>query len=262
MHSIKLLKNTGILVIAGLTSLPGCGGDITNDIRFRTFNAFIPATGVDGSLSFISGTTSLTGGTAVAFAQMGNGGRYSTVSNQSFNPAASGPGTTSSIVFQVPFTLLGNSTAYTIAAIGQSGQAGTLLPQLIATRNFTPVQLALAVGNVAIRVINLSLNPNPIGLYTATSGVPSAALASGVGSVAYGYDVAANAYISVATSQVANLALIDTTATTTALTFSSGSNLNSLVLLSGQAYTLYIYGQPGNAAQPLGAIWVLDYPSL
>ena len=196
----------------------------------------------------------------VAFGHAGIG--YATVSNQSFSPAATGPGTTSPIVFQVPFTLLGNSTAYTIIGAGQSGQAGTLLPQLIATRNYTPDQLALPVGSVAIRVINLSLNSNPIGLFTTTGGVPSAAIATSVASVAYGFDATTNAYAAVTTDQLTNMALVDTTSPTIALTLSSASNLNSIALLSGQAYTLYVYGQPSNAAQPLGATWVLDYPSL
>src|SRR5262245_1555002 len=133
MLESNLFKVFKLLATTALIGISGCGGgDITHDIRVRTFNAYIAAAGADASLNFVSGTTSLTGGSASAFGQMGNGGRYSTVSNESFTPAASGPGTTSPIVFQVPFTLTGNSTAYMIAAIGQSGQSGTLLPQLIA----------------------------------------------------------------------------------------------------------------------------------
>jgi hypothetical protein len=256
----KWRKMIFAVCMVGCAILCGCGGDISNEIRVRSFNAFIPPPGVDASLSFTAGTTSLTGGTAVAFGQMSHG--YATVSNQSFTPVATGPGTTSSIVFQVPFTLLGNSTAYTLAATGQAGQAGTFLPQLIATRNYTPDQLALPVGSVAIRVINLSLNPHPIGLYSTTNGVPTATIATAVASVAYGYDIAANAYTAVAADQLTKMALVDTTNTSAALTLSAGSNLNDIVLFAGQAYSLYIYGQPLNSAQPLGATWVLDYPAL
>src|SRR5437868_15028654 len=106
MKSTKRAIITSFICLTGLSLLYGCGGDIGNDIRVRSFNAFVPSSGADASLSFIAGTTSLTGGTVVAFGQTSNG--YATVSNQSFSPAATGPGTTSSIVFQVPFTLLGN----------------------------------------------------------------------------------------------------------------------------------------------------------
>lgn len=250
----------GPICLAALAILPGCGGSIANDIRVRTFNAYIPPVGVDSSLNFVANTTSLTGGTVLAFGQLSNG--YATVTNQSFTPAATGPGTTSSIVFQTPFTFQGNLTAYTLVAAGQSGQAGTLLPQLIATRNYTPDTLALPAGSAAIRVINLCLNSNPIGLFTTTSGAPSAAIATAVASVAYGFDATTNAYTAMTTDKLTNMALVDTTSPTLALALSSSSNLNSIALLSGQAYTLYICGQPSNAAQPLGAIWVLDYPLL
>lgn len=39
---------------------------------------------------------------------------------------------------------------------------------------------------------------------------------------------------------------------------SPSSNLNTFT--AAQAYTLYVYGQQGNATQPLSATWVEDYP--
>src|SRR5438045_2235956 len=76
------------LLLSTSAVLSGCGGDIGQEIRLRTFNAFVPASGINGNLTFALGAAPLAGNTSVAFGQFGNGARYQTVSNQSFTPNA------------------------------------------------------------------------------------------------------------------------------------------------------------------------------
>jgi hypothetical protein len=103
---------------------------------------------------------------------------------------------------------------------------------------------------------------NPIGLYATTNGTPSGVIGTAVGSVSYGFDAAANAYTAIAARTLTKMALVDTASPTVSLTLSASNNLNSMVLLPGQAYTLYVYGQVDNPAEPLGATWVTDFPAL
>ena len=57
------------------------------------------------------------------------------------------------------------------------------------------------------------------------------------------------------------MAVVDVTATTTPLGLQSTTNLNTQSFVAGNAYTLYIYGQPSNTSQPFSATWVQDYPA-
>lgn len=262
MRKIGISSVIGASALIIAAGLQGCGGVSSQEVRTRTLNLFVPATGADPTLNFSIGNVPMTGSSAVAFGQFGNGGRYVGSDVQPFAPTAAGPGALTPLTLVSNTGLAGFGATYTLVAVGQGAQTGTLIPQLLMIPNFTPDLLNLAPTSAAIRVINLSLNPNPIGLYSTTSGIPSAAVAADVGSVAYGYSSTTNAYVLVATNKLTNLALVDTTKPTVALTLAPGSNLNSVALLAGQAYTLYIYGQPSNAAQPLGATWALDFPAL
>ncbi len=242
--------------------LTGCGtgSGTSNASLVRTLNAYIPAAGTNGSLAFVGNSVSLTG-TYLGFGQIGNGGTYVVVSSGAFTASASGPTVTTPIQLAGQ-TLSGNNAAYTLVSAGEAGQTGTLVPQLLLIPNYTANQISLPTGDVAIRVVNLALNANPIGLFATNNSVPSAALTTGVGSIAYGYSSAANPYVAVATTQLTNMALVDVTQPQTALSLSLTSNLNTFTFTAGQAYTLYVIGQPGNNAAPLSALWVLDYPTL
>ncbi len=249
-----------LLALSFVLCLTGCsnGDSSANSSLIRTINAYIPASGADGSLTFIGNSIFLTGGN-LGFGQVANGGGYISIPSGSLSASASGPTVTTAIT--LTGTLSGNGTAYTLLGAGEAGQTGTLAPQLVLIPNYTANQIALPAGDAAVRVVNLSLNPNPVGLYSTSSGAPSAALATGLGSVSYGYSSVNNAYVAVPTAQLANLALVDTTSTHTAFSLSSTSNLNTFTFVAGQAYTLYVIGQPGNSNEPLGVLWVVDYPT-
>ena len=65
-------------------------------------------------------------------------------------------------------------------------------------------------------------------------------------------------------TQLNNFALVDTS-TVIRLCRSvcvTASNLNTFTFTAGQAYTLFVFGQPGNATYPLTATWVVDFPGV
>ncbi len=255
-RSLALLLATAVLG----TVLSGCGGSTTSTTtHIRTLNAYIASAGVDGSLtiSTSAGSPLTAVGTPLGFGQFAIGGGYTILNSGTITITASG--TSLATPISLTSTYAGNNTQYTLAAIGQEGQVGTFVPQLISIPNFVANQMVIPSGDAAIRVVNLSLNTNPIGLYNTVAGVPNAIVATGTSNIAYGYS-AANAYVNVPTTQLSNFAIIDTSNVTTALSLSSSTNLNTFTFTSGQAYTLFVFGQPGNATDPLNAIWVEDYP--
>jgi len=75
----------------------------------------------------------------------------------------------------------------------------------------------------------------------------------------HGYSPA-NVYAAVPLTQLNNFALVDTSNTLTALSLGTASNLNTFTFTSSQPYTLFVYGQQGNAANPLTATWTEDFP--
>ena len=237
----------------------GCGsGSTSNTARVRSLNTYVPASGTDGSLTITSSNgTPLNGAGTLGFGMFANSGAYTSVSSGNVTILASGTGLTSPLT--LTSSLNGDDAAYTLVAAGQAGQTNALVPQLLAIPNFTANQIVIPSGDAAIRVVNVSLNPNPVGLYNTVNNVPTTVVSSTPGSVAYGYG-AANLYVAVPTTQLTNLALVDSTKPQTALALSTASNLNSNTFVSGQAYTLYVYGQPGNTTQPLSATWVEDFP--
>jgi len=254
----------GLLGALGcLAALTGCGSgsSAANQSLVRSLNAYIPASGADGSLSIGTSSFSLTGGVNLGFGQFANGGAYTITPSGSLAASATGPSTPNAIQFQTTPSLTGSNTAYTLVAIGEAGQTGTLAPQLIISPNYTQNILTIPSGDVAIRVINVSVNSHAVGLYATNNGTPSAPLIAGVGSVAYGYSAAANPYIVVTQTALMNLAVVDVTSVHTALSLSTNSNLNSSTFVAGQAYTLYVYGQPGNGSQPFSATWIQDFPA-
>ena len=119
---------------------------------------------------------------------MPSAGQYTVLNSGAISIAATGTSLATPITLTSTFA--GNNTAYTLAAIGQAGQTGTFAPQLISIPNFVANQIVLLSGEAAIRVVNLSLNTNPIGLYNAISGVPSTVVATGTTNIAYGYSSA------------------------------------------------------------------------
>ena len=212
-------------------------------------------------LNVTSGSLVLSGSSGLGFGQFANGGAYTGVGTGVFNPSGSGTGVTSTMLFQSAPTLTAN-TSYMLIAAGRSGQTGTLAPQFLLAPNYTTDTLTIPAGDAAIRVINVSSNPNAVGLFATNAGTPTSALATSFASITYGYTGAANPYVAVPTTQLANLALVDATNTTVPLSLSTSSTLNNVTFVSGQAYTLYVFGQPANSDQPLGAVWVQDFPTL
>ncbi|MCW3052822.1 MAG: hypothetical protein JWN14_1992, partial [Chthonomonadales bacterium] len=158
------------------TMLSGCGSDnaTTATTHIRTFNAYIPSAGQDGSLTIATtaGSPLTSVGTPLGFGQFAIGGQYTILNSGSITISATGTSLVSPITLTSTFA--GNNTAYTLVATGQAGQTGAFVPQLISIPNFVSGQLVIPSGDAAIRVVNLSLNTNPIGLYNAVSGVPSA----------------------------------------------------------------------------------------
>lgn len=250
------------LLLAAAAAVSGCGSNGNqNQTIVRSLNAFIPANGVLGTLGFNQGTNSLSGSLGVAFGQFANGGGYAAVSGGTFNPSATGTATTTPIVFLSPPTIPGTGAAYTLVAAGQSGQTGALAPQLFLVPNLLAGQLVIPAGSIAVRVVNFSLNPNPIGLYATSNGIPTTPLAPGVASIPYGYSSGTNGYVILPSTTSVTMALVDATNTSEALSLSSTSNFNNVLLPAGQAFTVFVYGQPGNGGHPLGATWVVDFPA-
>ncbi len=260
-------RRFGVLItISALGMLfAGCGlggSSSSSSSRVRTLNAYIPANGVSNAISVSAGSTALTNGISLSFGQFSNGGGYVSTPSGAFSPIATGTGIPTSITPLTPTTLNGNNAAYSIIVAGEIGQTGALTPQIFVLPNYTTDVIAIPSGSAAVRVVNVSLVPNPIGVYNTSSGAPVSVLNPNFTSVSYGYSAAANGYSIVPLSQLANFAIVDSTATGTALSLSNTSTLNNYIFISGQAYTLYVFGQPGNSAEPLTASWYSDYPVL
>lgn len=239
------------------TAIVGCSSAgtpvVSNNLALvKGFNAYVPATGADATLAVTTGSASIG---SLAFGAIG--GNIS-VAAGSFTASATGAGAAAPLALAAPATLGGNNSPYVVAAVGQAGQSGALAPQLLVIPNYTTALFPIPVGQNAVRVVNLSLNPNPLGLYHTLGAAVTTPVATGLDSLSFGYS-AANGYVLVNTVQLRDFAIVDATAPTVPLALDGSSNLGSMVIQTAQAYTLYIYGQPGNAAQPLSAKWTLDY---
>jgi hypothetical protein len=263
-HSLRQYCRTfALLVSAALigTALSGCGGNnaATATTHIRTLNVYLASAGVDGSLNIATtnGSPLTAVGTPLGFGQFAIGGQYTLLNSGTITIAATGTSLATPITLTSTFA--GNNTAYTLAAIGQEGQTGTFVPQLISIPNFVANQIVIPSGDAAIRVVNLSLNTNPIGLYNTVGGVPNSVVATATTNIAYGYS-AANVYAAVPTTQLNNFALVDTSNTLTALSLATSTNLNTFTFTAGQAYTLFVFGQQGNATDSFNATWVEDFP--
>lgn len=239
-------------------ALAGCSGSsstdtvINNLALVKALNAYIPAAGVDGTLTFSTGSAS--------FGTLGFGGLGASISVTAgaFTASATGASITTPLATPANITLGPNNSPYVLAAGGAAGQTGALAPQLFVIPNYVNTQFTIPVAQDAIRVVNLSLNANPIGLYQ-MSGATVGSAVSSFGSVGYGYSQTNNPYVLINTVSLGNFVLVDSTNPSVPLTLSVNSNLTTQPLQTAQAYTLYIYGQPGNPAQPLTAVWTLDY---
>jgi len=245
-------------------SSTGCssGGGNSSNSLVKSINAYVPPDGEPvsgGAITLYAGASFLTGN-ITEFGQVSNNGGYISLASGTYNLVMSGP-TLQPSVQLAGVALTGNNTEYTVIGAGEAGQTGALAPQIIVAPNFTRNQLVLTTGTAAIRVINVSLDPNNLGLYsTNNGGAPTTALAPATASLPFGYSSSNNVYDAVPTSTIAQLAIVDVTATGAKLGLSGGSNLNTKVFVPGDAYSLIIYGQPGNGTYPLGCTWIQDYP--
>jgi hypothetical protein len=258
-----------LMIAVPLTyALAACGtvdSGTGNLSLIRTLNAYVPPAGSTGTLTVIktnndTTTYALSGSGGLAFGRFSPNGTFTFVQNGVMNVKGTGNGLSTAMTFTTAPTLAGNGTVYTMVAGGQSGQTGTLAPQFFILSNYMRSLFTIPADSVALRVVNLSLNANAVGLYNTSGGVPTTPVDSAFSSVSYGCSDAVNTYTVVPASQLSGLALVDVTATGTALALSSTSNLSTFSGVAGRAYTIYIYGQPGNTLQPLGATVALDYP--
>jgi hypothetical protein len=257
----EFLAGVGALVAAcAALSLTGCGTGTssTSQSLVKSINTYVPASGLDGSLTLFANTIYLTGGN-IGFGTVANSGGYVSLTSGNYNLTASGPSTTPIVLNNQAFN--GGNTAYTVLATGQGGQLGTYAPKIVVLPNYVNGQLTLAAGTAAVRVVNVSLNTNNVGLFNTSGGVPKAAVTANFASLGYGYNSGTNVYTAVPTSSLVNMAVVDVTAPTTALTLQTATNLNTQSFAAGNAYTLYIFGQPSNTSQPISATWVQDYPA-
>lgn len=264
--SLRLLRRSFVLLAAASSLailLSGCGGNSlsTSTSQVRTLNVYVPTSGTAAINAATSTGITLTGiNTSLGYGQFSGGGTYALINSGPTTINVSGTGVASTL--STTYTFAPNNVEYTLAVAGQAGQTGALAPQLIVIPNFTAGQLTIPSGSAAIRVVNLSLNADPIGLYNTLAGTPANPVAVNFQSVPYGYSTvsASNAYVAVPTAQLNSFALVDTATPATALSVSSSSNLTTFTFTAGQAYTLYVYGQQGNANQPFTATWAEDYP--
>jgi hypothetical protein len=229
-------------------------------------NTYIPAPGTsvqNGEVSLFVSSTYLAAN--LSFGQIGSSGNPVSLPSGSHNVYASLINSNSVLSEAAAVNFSGNNTPYTIISAGESGQSGALAPQVIVMQDYTSGALSLGAGQCAIRVVNLSLNPNPIGLFGLSAGKPTSALAPAVASLGFGYNPTSNPYVAINAPAVGTVTLVDTTAPTVSLPITNSnavSNLDTLGFVAGSAYTLVIYGQVGNAAtyNQLGATWIQDYP--
>lgn len=243
-----------VLLIVGC----GNGNTVNGTSHVRVFNAFIAPAGADSSVAVTLNGNSLTGGTNAPFGQIANGGVFTDVPSGKFAASGQPAGSSGKLEFQHTVTLIA-ADFYTIVAAGEAGQTGIFVPRLITLPHTSTSLAPIPAGDVAVRVVNLSLNPNAVSLFTSTSGTP-APLDPGVSNIPYGYNGQTNAYVFLPAAKPANLALVDA-GSQNVLTLSGTSNLTTNTFTAGQAYTLFVYGQPGNSDQPLSATWVADQAS-
>lgn len=268
----RIARQHGIL-IPGLATIAmafvlaaGCsnGSSNINNSLVKSINVYVPPPGTalpNGAITLYANSTFLTGSSTTQFGQVANAGGYASITSGTYNLVMSGPTVQPAVQLNAQ-TFAGSNAAYTVLGAGESGQTGTLAPQIIVAPNYVRNELALTTGTAAIRVINASLNANSIGLYsTSNGGAPTTPLATATASVPFGYSAAINVYEAIPTSTIAQLTIVDSTAPTIKLGVSGGSNLNSFAFKPGDAYTLIVYGQPGNGTVPLGCTWVQDYPA-
>ena len=259
--SIRTRFSVAVVGVLAVSALAGCGTTGNTGLsQVRVLNAYIAAPGTDGSLNVNTSAGSLTGGLNLSPGQFAFGGAYNAITSGPFTVSATGPATTTPITFLSSVTLTGNNTYYTVATAGVAGNTGAMAPQAFAIPTYSAAGMPIASTNVAVRVVNLSGNTNPIGLYTNSSGV-LAPLATAVSAVPFGYNSTTNAYITLTPAQMTGLSIVDSTAPATALSVSASSNLIGVTFTGGQAYTLYIYGQSSNSVTPLTALFVLDNAS-
>jgi len=239
----------------------GSGTSTASQSLVKTFNAYVPAAGATGNaaqITLFAGPLYL--GAQIPFGTAGSLGSYVSVVSGTYNLYASVPGASSYAASLASQTFAGNNTAYTVVAAGQSGQTtGTYVPQVIVLPAYTANQLSLPSNTVAVRILNVSLNANPLGLFGTATGNPSTAVATATASIPYGYSASQNPYVAIPTASLVNMAIVDATVPKTALVLASSSNLNTNTFIAGDAYTLIIYGQASNGT--LGVLWIQDYPT-
>jgi len=267
--SLLLLAAAACIGVGGV----GCSTtSSTTNTLIKSFNAYLPPSGtslVNGDVTLYANSVYLSA--SVGFGIVGSSGGYISLTSGTYNLYASLPSATQQFAQSLGVTFSGNNTPYTVIAAGEAGKTSPspYVPQIIVMPDYTssPLTLSLASNQCAIRVVNVSLNPNPLGLYSTTGGVPSAPIAAGLSAIPFGYGVGSNPYVAVSISSLVNLAIVDSTAPSTVLQLpynNSGniSNLNTNAFIAGDAYTLIIYGQPGNinAFNALGGTWITDYP--
>jgi len=241
--------------------LYGCGGSDDNTVptaQVRTFNAFVPAPGASSTITVAANGTALAGANGVTFGQFANNGSFVAVPAGTFSPVATGTGLATPLQFSTSPTLNAN-TSYTLVATGQVGQVGTMAPQLVLVPNPTPSQLTIPAGTAAVRGVNLSTNTNPIGLFNTTGGVPTTTVNAGVNNIPFGFNATTNSFVTVPTTQLSNLAVVDTTNTTSPIPLAATSNLNTTTFLPGHAYTWFTFGSPGSLNNPFSGIWVQEF---
>jgi hypothetical protein len=246
--------------------LAGCGSDnepnTQNENQIRLFNGFVPAAGASSTVNVASGGQSLTtanGLNACSFSPT-SGYQAFSFANNSFSPVATGSGVTGSIsATGAPLTLSGNDTRYSVVIAGQSGQVGTLQPQVFVIPDYTPAMLAIPNGQAAVRVVNLSPTASQFSLFNSVNGGAATAVGTGTSNIGYGFSQATNGYTLVTAGSANNLSLRDTANLGTDLTL-NGGNLSNFTFQSGHAYTVFVCGQVGNANSPLTATVVQDFP--
>lgn len=235
-------------------ALFGCGSDnnTTNGqstSQVRVFNGFVPSAGTNGNISATSGSTSLTGSGGLGFGQFST--TPASVSSGTFNPQVTGQAFATPLQLQTPGNLAANNS-YTLAVVGQQGQTGINAPQTLLIPNYTPAGTVIPNGQAALRVINLSPGTDPLGLYSTVGAGQPTLLNTSLNNINYGYNSNVNNFAFVPAGTPANLSFQSATNPGTNLPI-NGNSLSNITFQSGQAYTIFTYGQPNNAAQSFNA---------
>jgi hypothetical protein len=240
----------------------GCGSDNNsnnvNQSGVRTFNAFVPSTGNSATLNVTSGASSLSGQSGLAFGQFSPSSGFTMVSSGTFNPSVTSQDLVTPLQFQTAPTLTGNTNS-TLVVTGQSGQVGANAPQLISIPTFDPNQIVIPSGQAAVRFINLSPNSPSLSLFNSTNGGPATAFNNGAGTsnINFGFNSNISPFVFVPAS-TGNTFSIQSTANPGTNLLLANNNLSNITLQSGQAYTIFTYGETGNVNQPLSAVITTD----